>query len=311
MFKGWWKGELWSKVFLQSKQSRTGLRKFKKHRFKQKLQLLEQAASPFCTLWWNPEHREREAVEFPLKEKMPHTGDTKQLESSSASCSRSPANRADRAEQLQFASYRLQKGETNFTQFQPQSWFWRLLFKAHICSHSRCKSMAFLPKNWAGPSLFDFRSWPGRVEVQESHGQRFIRSWCHQPTSHTQNSPQRSIFHLSCWSCPTQTSTSRVTGVATEGRRNSACSTLIPKPLLCFAKWLLHQTTQTMCWASPYIFGPIEFLSPQGSIPTPGATRGTQAGHELGSRNSGISRTGMSQLAPWSLFPEEFLVYSF
>lgn len=48
--------------------------------------------------------------------------------------------------------------------------------------------------------------------------QRFIRSWCLkqkglQPAFHTQNSAQRKIFHLSCWSCPTQTSTRRVTGV--------------------------------------------------------------------------------------------------
>lgn len=196
MFKGWWKGELWSKVFLQSKQLRTGLRKFYKYRFKQTLQLLEQAASPLGTLWWNPEHREK-LWNSPWRKKcltleIQNSWKAPQLPAPGAQ-----QTRADRAEQLPFASYRLQKGGRNFTQFQPQSWFWGLSLRAHICSHSRCKSTAFLPKNWAGPSLFDFRSWPGRVEVQESHGQRFIRSLCHiplkqrglQPTSHTQNSP--------------------------------------------------------------------------------------------------------------------------
>ena len=138
------------------------------------------------------------------------------------------------------------RGGTNFTSFQPQSWFWGLSLKTHICSHSTSKDPSILPKNWAGPSFFPFKSWPGKVEIGVSRGQRFIRdvgdpgviSWStrevpSQPLRHPahQSSSHRSTFHLSHWNCPTAQGGlpnqlarghKKDHNAVTEGRRNSA-----------------------------------------------------------------------------------------
>lgn len=113
------------------------------------------------------------------------------------------------------------------------------------------------------------------MEVQESHGQRFIRSWCHipleqrglQPTSHTSCTPELSLkehFPRLLLELPHSNQLGREHKkghrVVTEGRRNFACSTLIPRPLLCFVKLLLHKTSWPTCWASSYIFGHPQFL---------------------------------------------------
>lgn len=66
------------------------------------------------------------------------------------------------------------KGETNFTSFQLQSLFWGLSLQTHICSHSKRGGASFLSKNWVGPYFFLYKSWPGKVEVRVSHGQRLI-----------------------------------------------------------------------------------------------------------------------------------------
>lgn len=174
---------------------------------------------------------------------MPHTGDTNQLENWAGS----PANRGWRSTEtlIRLLKKKL-NGGTNFTSFQPQSWFWGLSLKTHICSHSTCKGTSFLPKNGTGQSIFLFKSQAGTVEVQVSHGQRFIRDLgdsgatsspirevSSQPLAHPahQSSSYKSVFHLSHWNCPSvqgglpnqlAREHKKDHNAVTEGRRNSA-----------------------------------------------------------------------------------------
>lgn len=82
---------------------------------------------------------------------MPHIGDTKQLES----WAENPANQSGQstATLIWFLKKTLEGG-TNFTSFQPQSWFWGLSLKTYIWSHSICEGISFLWKKWDGPPFF-------------------------------------------------------------------------------------------------------------------------------------------------------------
>lgn len=231
----------------------------------QTLPLLEQAASPLGTLWWNPEPREK-LWNSPWRKKCLTSEIQNSWKAPQLPAQGALQSRADRAGQLQSASYKLQKRGTNFTQFQPQSWFWGLSLKAHICSHSRCKSTSFLPKNWAGPSLFDFKSGLGGWRYKNltirnsSHpGVTFPSSRevsSHPPTHRTGNKrSSKGAFSTS----PAGAAPLQPAQEGSQGCGKEELGLLDPnsRPLLCFAKWLLHKTTQPMCWASLYIFGPL------------------------------------------------------